>query len=136
MSLRVLDIDHVVFRVRDVDRSLAFYCGVLGCEVERRVDALGLIQLRAGSSLVDLVDLAGPLGRAGGPPPSGRGGNVDHVALRMEPFDEESLRAHLLEHGVEPGDVASRYGAEGTGPSMYVRDPDDTVIELNGPPGD
>jgi catechol 2,3-dioxygenase-like lactoylglutathione lyase family enzyme len=135
MSLHVVDIDHVVFRVRDVDRSLAFYCGMLGCEVERRVDALGLIQLRAGSSLIDLVDVEGPLGRAGGPPPSGEGGNVDHVALRVEPFDEETLREHLLRHGVEPGDVASRYGAEGTGPSMYVRDPDGNVIELKGPAG-
>lgn len=135
MKVRVLGIDHVVLRVRDVERSLAFYCGVLGCRVERRLDALGLIQLRAGSSLVDLVDVDSPLGRAGGAPPGAEGRNVDHVALRIEPFDGESLRAHLLEHGVEPGDVDSRYGAEGSGPSMYVRDPDGNVIELKGPAG-
>ena len=132
MSVRVLGIDHVVLRVVDVERSLAFYCNVLGCHVERRLDALGLIQLRAGSSLIDLVDVASPLGRAGGPSPSPQSRNVDHVALRIEPFDEQSLRAHLLGHGVEPGDVAPRYGAEGTGPSMYVHDPDGNVIELKG----
>jgi glyoxylase I family protein len=133
VNVRVLGIDHVVLRIADVERSLAFYCNVLGCHVERRLDALGLIQLRAGSSLIDLVDVASPLGQAGGPPPSARGRSVDHVALRIEAFDEEALRAHLLHHGVEPGDVAPRYGAEGTGPSMYVHDPDGNVIELKGP---
>ncbi len=134
MELQVLGIDHVVLRVRDVERSLAFYCGVLGCSEERHLEALGLVQLRAGRSLVDLVDLAAPLGRAGGAGPAEEGRNVDHLALRIEPFDEPALRAHLLAHGVEPGDVASRYGAEGDGPSMYVRDPDGNVVELKGPP--
>jgi catechol 2,3-dioxygenase-like lactoylglutathione lyase family enzyme len=132
-DLRVLGIDHVVLRVRDLPRALHFYCDVLGCSEERRLEALGLVQLRAGRSLVDLVDVASPLGRAGGPPP-GEGRNVDHVALRIEPFDEAALRAHLEAHGVAPGDVATRYGAEGNGPSMYVRDPDGNVIELKGPP--
>lgn len=132
--MRVLGIDHVVLRVRDVERALAFYCGVLGCHVERRVDTLGLIQLRAGRSLIDLVDVSSALGRVGGPAPAEQGRNVDHVALRVEPFDEQELREHLLGHGVEPGDVALRYGAEGNGPSMYVRDPDGNVIELKGPP--
>lgn len=133
MKVRVLGIDHVVLRVRDVDRSLGFYCGALGCHVERRVEALGLVQLRAGRSLVDLVDLAAPLGRSGGAGPAEEGRNVDHLALRIEPFDEPALRSHLLAHGIEPGDVASRYGAEGDGPSMYVRDPDGNVVELKGP---
>ena len=135
MGIRVLGIDHVVLRVADVERSLAFYCGVLGCQEERRIDALGLIQLRAGRSLIDLVDVASPLGRAGGEPPGKTGRNVDHVALRIEPFDPDALAAHLEAHGVEPGDVAQRYGAEGNGPSMYVRDPDGNVVELKGPPG-
>jgi len=135
VGIRVLGIDHVVLRVADVERSLAFYCGVLGCQEERRIDALGLIQLRAGRSLIDLVDVASPLGRAGGEPPGKTGRNVDHVALRIEPFDPDALAAHLEAHGVEPGDVAQRYGAEGNGPSMYVRDPDGNVVELKGPPG-
>ena len=131
---RVLGIDHVVLRVRDLERSLAFYARVLGVEEERRVESAGLVQLRAGGALIDLVPVDGPLGRAGGPAPASRGRNVDHIALRIEPFDETALRAHLRRCGVEPGEVARRYGAEGFGPSMYVRDPDGNVVELKGPP--
>jgi glyoxylase I family protein len=134
VEIHVLGIDHVVLRVSDVERSLAFYCDVLGCREERRSDALGLIQLRAGRNLIDLVDVDSPLGRAGGEPPGNTGRNVDHVALRIEPFDPDALAAHLEAHGVEPGDVVQRYGAEGNGPSMYVRDPDGNVVELKGSP--
>ncbi len=135
-SVRVLGIDHVVLRVSDVDRALAFYRDVLGCHEERRVEKLGLYQLRAGSALIDLVDLDGPLGKLGGAPPSEDGRNVDHIALRIEGLDEPALRAHLLRHGIEPGEVGRRYGAEGYGPSMYIRDPDGNTIELKGPPED
>ena len=134
MAIRIRGIDHVVLRVADLPRALRFYCEVMGCTEERRLDPLGLVQLRAGASLIDLVDAGGPLGRLGGPPPSEAGRNLDHVALRIERFDEAALRSHLLAHGVEPGEVGQRYGAEGNGPSMYVRDPDGNVVELKGPP--
>ncbi len=133
-SIRIQGIDHVVMRVRDLERSLAFYCGALGCVEERRLDQLGLVQLRAGDALIDLVPVDSPLGRARGGPPASDGPNVDHVALRIQPFDEDALRQHLGAHGVEPGEVAERYGAGGNGPSMYVRDPDGNVVELKGPP--
>ena len=132
-ALRVLGIDHVVLRVADVDRALAFYEGVLGCREERRIEKLGLYQLRAGTSLIDLLDLNGPLGKLGGAAPGEGGRNVDHVALRVASLDE-GLRAHLERHGVKPGEVDRRYGAEGYGPSMYIRDPDGNVIELKAPP--
>ena len=132
--MKLLGLDHVVLRVRDLERALAFYCGALGCLEERRLEELGLIQLRAGEALIDLVPADGPLGRAGGAAPSSEGRNVDHVALRIDPFDERALGEHLRAHGVEPGDVAERYGAEGSGPSMYLRDPDGNVVELKGPP--
>jgi glyoxylase I family protein len=129
---RVHRIDHVVLRVGDVERSLRFYGEVLGCREERRSDELGLIQLRAGESLIDLVAVDSPLGKLGGGPASREGHNVDHVCLRIEPFDEATLREHLERYGVTPGDVHQRYGAEGMGPSLYVRDPDQNVIELKG----
>jgi catechol 2,3-dioxygenase-like lactoylglutathione lyase family enzyme len=132
-AIRVRGIDHVVLRVADLERSLRFYCEALGCKVERRIDALGLVQLRAGASLIDLVPVDSPLGRAGGPPP-GEGRNLDHFALSLESFDEAALRAHLERHDVTPGDVARRYGADGNGPSMYIRDPDGNTVELKGPP--
>jgi catechol 2,3-dioxygenase-like lactoylglutathione lyase family enzyme len=128
------ELDHLVLRVVDLERMLAFYCGALGCTLERREDSLGLVQLRAGRSILDLVPVDGELGRAGGAPPGREGRNLDHFCFRVEPFDEESIRRHLRAHGVEAGPVASRYGAEGRGPSLYVTDPEGNVVELKGPP--
>jgi len=133
MEFTVQRIDHVVLRVSELARALHFYCEVLGLREERRIDALGLVQLRAGESLIDLVDVDSPLGRAGGPGPGVAGRNMDHVALRIEPFEPDALRAWLAGHGVAVGEVGERYGAEGTGPSLYVRDPDGNVVELKGP---
>jgi glyoxylase I family protein len=107
---------------------------VLGCSFEKWQEPLGLLQLRAGSSLIDLVTLDGPLGRAGGAPAGQEGRNVDHFCLRIEPFDEPALRAHLTAHGIAAGEAVQRYGAEGAGPSLYITDPDGNVVELKGPP--
>ena len=127
-------IDHVVLRVRDVAVMQRFYCDVLGCTVEKVQAAIGLTQLRAGSSLIDLVDVDGKLGREGGAAPGKEGRNMDHLCLRLQPFDGAAIAAHLRTHGVAPGDVVSRYGAEGEGPSMYISDPEGNVVELKGPP--
>jgi catechol 2,3-dioxygenase-like lactoylglutathione lyase family enzyme len=132
--IRIREIDHVVLRVADLERALAFYRDVLGCAVERRQDELGLVQLRAGRSLIDLVPLDGALGRAGGAGPGAEGRNVDHFCVRVEPFDEAAIRAELSAHAIEAGPVATRYGAEGEGPSLYLHDPDGNVVELKGPP--
>ena len=132
MSISIREIDHIVLRVTDLDRMLAFYCDVLGCTVERRLDDIGLIQLRAGRSLLDLVPVDSKLGRAGGRAPGKEGRNLDHLCFRIETFDEEAISAHLLGHGVEPGEVGIRYGAEGDGPSMYVEDPEGNTVELKG----
>jgi len=129
----VRDIDHLVLRVSDLDTMLAFYRDVLGCPVERRQDDIGLVQLRAGRSLIDLVPIDGALGRAGGAAPGKEGRNCDHFCLRVEPFDETAIRARLRAHGIDAGPLASRYGAEGEGPSLYVSDPEGNVVELKGP---
>lgn len=131
---QLLQIDHVVLRVRSVAAMEAFYCGVLGCHVERRQEAIGLIQLRAGHSLIDLVDVEGKLGRMGGAAPGAQGHNMDHLCLRAEPFDREAIVAHLQAHGVRIGDFGSRYGAQGEGPSQYLYDPEGNLVELKGPP--
>jgi len=132
--IAVREIDHVVLRVSDAEAMTAFYRDVLGCPVEKRRDEIGLIQLRAGRSLIDLVPIDGALGRAGGAA-SGRGGrNLDHFCLRVEPFDEAAIRRRLAEHGVDAGPVASRYGAEGEGPSIYVADPEGNVVSLAAAP--
>ncbi|MDT8319019.1 MAG: VOC family protein [Xanthomonadales bacterium] len=129
--IRVRVIDHVVLRSRNVERLVAFYSSVLGCEVERTLPAaVGLIQLRAGDSLIDIVDVDSELGRAGGGPPAPSGKNLDHVCLRIEPLSQEDLRRWLAQHGVEPGEYSNRYGAQGFGPSLYIEDPDGNVVEL------
>lgn len=132
--IRIRDIDHLVLRVVDLDGMLRFYCDVLGCTIERRQDSIGLVQLRAGRSLVDLVPIGGELGRAGGAAPGIEGRNLDHFCFRVEPFDEARIRSMLEAHGVVAGPTESRYGAEGEGPSIYVTDPEGNVVELKGPP--
>ena len=132
--IRIRDIDHLVLRVVDLPAMLRFYCDGLGCRIERRQDEIGLIQLRAGRSMLDLVPLDGKLGRAGGAAPGKEGRNVDHVCFRVEPFDEPALRAHLASLDIPAGPTESRYGAEGEGPSIYLSDPEGNVVELKGPP--
>lgn len=132
--IRVREIDHLVLRVADSVRMIAFYRDVLGCAIARRQDEIGLIQLAAGRSLIDLVDVAGKLGRMGGAAPGPEGRNLDHLCLRVEPFDEAAIRAHLARHGVAAGETASRFGAEGEGPSIYISDPEGNTVELKGPP--
>ena len=132
--IHIREIDHLVLRVIDLDRMLHFYCEVLGCTIERRQDSIGLVQLRAGRSLVDLVPVNGRLGRAGGAPPAKEGRNLDHFCFRIEPFDEPAIRSQLLAHNVDVGPVENRNGAEGAGPSIYISDPEGNVIELKGPP--
>lgn len=132
--LHVHGLDHLVLRVRDAPRMIDFYTRVLGCRVEKVQVALGLTQLRAGRSLIDLVDVDGALGRQGGAPPGPEGRNLDHFCLRVDAFDAPTLRAALLAQGVEVGEYGQRYGAEGEGPSLYLQDPEGNVVELKGPP--
>jgi glyoxylase I family protein len=130
----VLRIDHVVLRVKDIERSIAFYRDVLGCEIEKRRDDLGLVHLRVGASLIDLVTPDGPLGKQGGALAGTGGRNVDHICLRIEPFDEAAIRALMTQHGVTVhGEVQNNFGAEGNGPSIYITDPDGNSVELKGP---
>jgi catechol 2,3-dioxygenase-like lactoylglutathione lyase family enzyme len=130
----VKHIDHVVFRVADLERSIAFYAEVLGCVVVKQQPQLGLVHLRAGTALIDLVSLDGSLGAMGGAGPGADGRNVDHLCLRIEPFAADALLAHLQRNGVQPlKPIAVNFGAEGDGPSLYIKDPDGNVIELKGP---
>jgi glyoxylase I family protein len=132
MPFAIKNLDHVVVCVQDLERALKFYTQVLGCKEERRVASIGLVQLRAGASMIDL-QLVNP-----GPEDSEQGAptkNMDHFALRIEPFDAKAIRSHLEKHGVDVGEVVQRYGAEGDGPSLYIDDPDGNMIELKGPAG-
>lgn len=131
--IRIGEIDHVVLRAIDMDAMQRFYCEVLGCREERRQDEIGLVQLRAGASLIDLISIDGKLGRNGGVAPASEGHNVDHICLRVQNYDEAAILAHLEAHNVRIGERGLRYGAEGEGPSVYLYDPQGNMIELKGP---
>ena len=130
--MHLLGIDHVVLRVHDPATMERFYVEVLGCEVERRQDEIGLVQLRAGAQLIDLVDLAGRLGQMGGAGPGVEGRNMDHLCLRVVDFDVDIVRAHLEAHGVTVGDIGSRHGSTGEATSLYLSDPEGNGLELRG----
>jgi catechol 2,3-dioxygenase-like lactoylglutathione lyase family enzyme len=132
--LKIRQIDHIVLRVADLEVMMDFYVKVIGCTLQKIQADIGLYQVRAGSSLIDLIPIDGKLGRAGGAAPGKEGRNLDHFCLRIDPFDADEIIRHLRSHGVAPGDVESRYGAEGEGPSIYVSDPEGNVVELKGPP--
>jgi glyoxylase I family protein len=134
IPFKIRGLDHVVLRVRDVARVERFYREVIGCRLERRQEKLGLIQLRAGSTLIDLVDVEGEIGRFGGPAPGRDGHNMEHFCLRIDPFDEAILGRHLRNHGIQPGEARPRFGADGQGPSIYLDDPEGNRVELKGPP--
>lgn len=131
--INIREIDHVVIRARDQARLIRFYCDVLGCTVERSSDAIGLVQLRAGRSMIDIVGIDSELGRKGGAAPGREGRNMDHLCLRVEPFDAGAIRAHLAAHGVRIDESGLRYGAEGEGFSLYISDPEGNIVELKGP---
>jgi catechol 2,3-dioxygenase-like lactoylglutathione lyase family enzyme len=128
--MKIVGIDHIVLRCRDMAAMERFYVDVLGCAVDKRRGDLGLVHLRAGSGLIDLVDIGGRLGRGGAAPGAP---NLDHVCLRIEPFDAAALERHFAAFGIARGEVHRNYGAEGEGPSIYVADPEGNLLELKGP---
>ena len=128
-------IDHVVFRVVDLERMAAFYIDVLGASWEKKQEAIGLYQLRVGTALIDLVPVDGKLGAMGGAAPGREGRNVDHVCFRVLPWDGAAILDELASHGIA-GEIVSRYGAEGEGPSIYLSDPEGNMLELKGPPSE
>ncbi|MEW6981888.1 VOC family protein [Colwelliaceae bacterium 6471] len=124
-------IDHIVLRTEKPQELSDFYCNVLGCKLERTTsDELGLTQLRAGNSLIDIVDVNAQLGKVGGPPPETLGNNVDHFCLQIAAVDEQELQTYLIKHGVELSEFQERYGAQGMGRSIYIKDLAGNTVEL------
>ena len=128
--VKIETIDHVVIRVSRLEPMVVFYRDVLGCAVERWREDIGLIQLRAGDALIDLVPVDGKLGSAGGRAPGEQGRNMDHLCLRIADFDPGALRRWFASHDIDMELPATRYGAQGNGPSVYIRDPENNTVEL------
>jgi catechol 2,3-dioxygenase-like lactoylglutathione lyase family enzyme len=115
-----LGLDHVVLRVRDQAASQRFYMDVLGCTLDHVNQPISLVQLRFGSHLIDLL-----------PGERGEGGGLDHFCLSIRCEDLGRVRDDLRARGVTvDGDVVPRRGAFGSGPSLYIQDPDGYRIEL------
>ena len=122
--LNLRGIDHVVLRVADIEMMRRFYCDVLGATHVAYRPQFGMSHLRVGQAMIDLVEAKGPVGP---------GRNMDHLCLRVEPFDQQAVVAHLERHGVKVGDIRNRFGAEGNGISIYITDPEGNTVELKGP---
>jgi len=131
--IQIHGIDHLVLRTENLAQMLTFYCEVLGCVVERQLaPEVGLTQLRAGNALIDLVTVNSTLGRQAGTAPDPQRPNLDHFCLQLVDFDENALRAHLNQYGITASPLEERYGAQGHGPSLYLKDPDKNTVELKG----
>jgi catechol 2,3-dioxygenase-like lactoylglutathione lyase family enzyme len=120
-DLRIIELDHVVLNVADVERALAFYTEELGLapihveEWRRGERPFPSVRVSEGS-ILDLLALART------------GDNVDHFCLVVEPMDFDALKASgrfVVEDG-----PAIRFGARGDGTSIYIRDPDQNLVEL------
>jgi cold shock CspA family protein/catechol 2,3-dioxygenase-like lactoylglutathione lyase family enzyme len=122
--VRVVGFDHVVLKVADVERSLAWYQEVLGLRGER-VDEWRRGDVLFPSVRIDphtLIDLL-----AGEP----TGINVDHVCLVIDDGAElDRIVASGAWDVVGDGPADGLFGAQGFARSLYVRDPDGHVIEL------
>ena len=128
-------LDHVVLLVRDMAEARHFYEAVLGCSVDRALPEFGMLQLRAGASLIDLVDIGSREGEWARPEMEG-GRNMDHVCIATGPCTEQAMRAHLAHHGIAIVEEGIRYGANGDGMSFYICDPSSNQIELKSPIAD
>lgn len=143
-AVPVVGLDHVVLRARSLPRLEAFYAELLDTSVERRNDAFGMVHLRTGTALLDIIQ-ADPTRPAPGDGADVR--NVDHFAFSLSTFDEPALTAHVVRvvaadserygetSAAGPAvEVHRRYGAGGFGRSLYVSDPEGNSVELKGPP--
>ncbi len=129
--IEVAGIDHIVLRTTKLDKMLNFYCGVLGCKIERETSReIGITQLRAGNALIDLLTVDSRLGKLGGGPPTQTENNVDHFCLQLKSITEESIKSHLESHEILEEEFADRYGAQGVGRSIYIQDPEGNTVEL------
>jgi catechol 2,3-dioxygenase-like lactoylglutathione lyase family enzyme len=126
--MHVSALDHIVLNVADVDTSLDFYQRALGLCPERvdewRSGDAAFPSLRiSDTTLIDLVHDAAPVHQSRP--------NLAHFSLVTDDTELTELIANLARAGtpLEAGPVI-RSGARGNGLSIYVRDPDQNLLEV------
>jgi catechol 2,3-dioxygenase-like lactoylglutathione lyase family enzyme len=128
--MRIIEMDHIVLNVADIDASLAFYCDILGLKAERvdefRAGKVGFPSVRISpDTLIDLM--RGGSDHSGEKPER----NLNHYCLVSEPVDLTALSAELKTQGVKVvTEPVSRWGAHGQATSIYINDPDGNEIEI------
>ena len=119
-----VDIGHVHLKVADIDRSLAFYGGVLGFDVKQRLgDSAAFI---AAGDYHHHIGLNTWESKGGSPPPPGTTG-LYHVAIR---YPDRKTLADAVRRVVEAGIPLSGASDHGVSEAIYLRDPDGNGIEL------
>jgi catechol 2,3-dioxygenase len=119
-----VDIGHVHLKVSDIERSLAFYCDVLGFEVTQRWgDSAAFISAGGYHHHIGLNTWES---KGGSPPPPGATG-LYHVAIR---YPTRELLADALRRLVEAKIPLSGASDHGVSVALYLHDPDEIGIEL------
>ena len=125
--IQIDHLDHLVLTVASIERSCAFYGGVLGMRIE--IFAAGRTALRFGQQKINLHEA----GREFAPKAAkATPGSADLCFISASPLDQ--VISHLLacDVTVVAGPVA-RTGATGPIRSVYIRNPDGNLIELSNP---
>lgn len=132
-AIKIECLDHVVLSVQSIEKMLPFYCDVLGFELTQQNEDGKFAQLCAGNAIVDMLKRRGT--PSDDPESTARKNerNMDHFALRLEAFEEDSLRDHLAQFGIDAGKLWRNDGPDGHY-SFYIQDPEGNDIELKGWP--
>lgn len=117
-------IGHVHLKVADLERALAFYCGVLGFELQQRYGS-GAAFVSAGG-YHHHIGLNTWESKGGSPPPRGSTG-LYHVAIL---FPDRAALAEAVRSVVEAGVAIDGAADHGVSEAVYLRDPDGNGIEL------
>lgn len=125
LPIRVSGLDHVVIKVSDVQRSLAFFQNVLGLRLERIFEELGVWQVRCGANLIDLQTL-----KPGESLPPAESRGIDHFCIDVDGEVDATMAALEVADVTVVRKPVEVYGARGFGTSIYIADPDGYVVEL------
>ncbi len=131
--IKIIEMDHIVLNVSDIDRSLAFYTEVLGLKGERleefRSGKAGFPSVRINEDTI--IDLFPTKEGAPAEPRQKNRGNLNHFCLVVGAEDFSGITDYLAARqvAIREGPIA-RWGARGRATSVYFLDPDGNEVEI------